>query len=203
MTKLYILRHGQSEWNVLNKVQGQLDIDLTDIGIKQAKKAAKRLKDENIVIIYSSDLKRAFDTAEIIGQELNLKTNKLSGLREICFGIWEGLDLETVKNEHQEDFMLWRTQAHNIKFEQGEDLLEVQNRMLKDVNKIISENPGKNILLVSHGTAIKTLILGLLDIDISKYNKMAMGNTGLSVIEFREFSAVLKLYNETNHIKED
>lgn len=203
MKKLYLLRHGQSEWNILNKVQGQQDTALTEKGIEQAKKAAKRLIGENIGAIYSSDLKRACDTANIVGKELGLEVTELCGIREIGFGVWEGLDLETIQRDHEEHYKCWRTEPHKLQLEGGETLQIVQDRALKDVNKLIEENPDKNVLLVSHGTALKTLILGLLDIDISKYSKITIGNTGLSIIEFREFSPVLQVLNDTNHVRED
>lgn len=200
-TKIYIIRHGESEWNILNKVQGQEDTNLTDRGKKQAMKAAERLVDEDIDIIYSSDLKRAYETAKTIGDKLNLEVNKLSGIREINFGVWQGLDLATIEEKYKEDYILWRTEPHNLKIENGETLEIVKERAVRDVQKLVGENKGKNILLVSHGTAIKTLILGLLDMDISSYCKFAMNNVGLSIIEFREFSPVLKVLNDTNHVR--
>lgn len=203
MRKIYLLRHGQSEWNLLGKVQGQSDIELNDKGIEQAQKAAKVFLDKEIDAIYSSDLKRAYQTAEIVGDKLNLKVNTLCGIREMNFGTWEGLPIETIEKDHIDHYKLWRTEPHEITFVDGENLKIVQARALADVKKIMSETSNKNILLVSHGTAIKALILGLLDIDISKYNKMAMGNTGISIIEFRDFSAVLTLLNDTNHLRED
>lgn len=201
MTKLFLLRHGESEWNVLKRVQGQSNPELTDRGLRQAKRAAKRLKDENIDVIYSSDLKRACNTAKTIGKELNIKVDELCGIREMHFGTWEGLDLATIERDHHDHYKSWRTEPHNIEFDNGESLLTVQERALKDVRNLVAKNENKNILLVSHGTAIKTIILGLLDIDISKYSKMSIGNVGLSIIEFREFSEVLTLLNDTSHAK--
>ncbi len=203
MTTLYLLRHGQSEWNILNKVQGQEDTLLTEKGIKQANKAAERLKNEGIDMVYSSDLKRAYNTAEIVGNKLNLEVNKLDAIREIHFGIWQGLDLNTIKNDHEEDYKLWRTEPHKLNIKNAENLQTLQKRVLGDVQTLVAENPNKKILLVSHGAAIKALILGILDIDLANYNKLTIGNVGLSIIEFREFSPVIKVLNDTNHLRED
>lgn len=200
-TTIYLLRHGESEWNILNRVQGQENTSLTERGIEQAKKAAERLVDEDIDVIYSSDLKRAYDTAKTVGDKLNLEVNKLSSIREINFGIWQGLDLETIKELYRDDYILWRTEPHNLKIKNGETLETVKERSVKDVKKLVEENKGKNILFVSHGTALKTLILGLLDMDISSYCKFTIGNTGITIIEFREFSPVLKVLNDTNHVR--
>lgn len=203
MTTLYLLRHGQSEWNILHKVQGQEDTVLTEKGVKQAQMAAERLKDEGIDIIYSSDLKRAYNTAEIVGNELGINVNKLESIREVHFGVWQGLDLDTIKRDYSDDYKLWRTEPHNLNIKDAENLHTLKERVLKDVQTLVSENPGKKILLVSHGAAIKALILGILDIDMSKYNKLTIGNVGLSIIEFREFSPVIKVLNDTSHVKED
>ena len=202
MRKLYLLRHGQSEWNLLGKVQGQSDIELTEKGVKQAHKVAQVFLDKKIDAIYSSDLKRACQTAEIIGNKLDLKVNTLCGIREMNFGQWQGLPIETIEKNHTEHYRLWRTAPHEATFIDGENLASVQKRALDCVNKIMFETSEKNILLVSHGTAIKALILGLLDIDLSKYNKMDIGNTGITIIEFRDFSAVLTLLNDTDHLRD-
>ena len=184
MAKLYLLRHGQSEWNILNKVQGQQNTALTEKGIEQAQKAAIRLIKENIDVIYSSDLKRAYQTAEVIGDKLSLEVNTLCGIREMNFGTWEGLPIETIERDHLDHYKTWRTAPHEITFVDGENLAKVQERALAAVNKIISETSHKNILLVSHGTAIKSLILDL----SNSFCKSDLFNTFM--ISLCEFSSI-------------
>lgn len=200
MIRLFLVRHGESEWNILNKVQGQKDTALTDNGIRQAEKLAERLKKESIDFIYSSDLKRAYDTAKIVGDKLGLKVNKLEGLREINFGCWQGLSINEIKEKFREEHLIWMTKPHVLDLPGGETLISLQERVLKAVNSIIKRHEGKNILLVSHGAAIKTLILGILDIDVSNYRKISLDNVGISIIEFREHNPVIKVLNDTSHV---
>jgi len=90
VTKIILVRHGQTLWNNIGKYQGHTDVPLSKTGIEQASKVAKRLKNDKITAIYSSDLKRAKQTAEIIALEHNLPVITNTRFREINFGVWEG-----------------------------------------------------------------------------------------------------------------
>jgi len=202
MGKLFLVRHGESEWNILNKVQGQSNTNLTDKGREQARMTAKRLLDYKIDLIFSSDLNRAFETAKIIGDLLDLKVNTFKELREIKFGVWEGLTREEIINKYEKEHIIWMTEPHKLNLPEAEKLIDLQERLLKTVNNIIKNNKDKNILIVSHGAAIKSLILGILGIDISFYNKFTISNASLSIIDYRDYSPVLRLFNDTNHLRE-
>jgi len=203
MNKLYLLRHGESEWNILNKVQGQFNTNLTQKGIEQAKLVANRLCKEEIKAIYSSDLDRAYKTAKIVSDKLGIDVKKLHDLREIKFGIWEGLTSDEIKEKYKKEQLIWRTEPHKLNLPEAEKLIDVQERMLKSVNTLLKKHENENILIVSHGSAIKALILGILDIDLSNYSKITISNTGLSIIEYREYSPVIKLLNDTCHLMEE
>jgi len=203
MKKLYLIRHGESEWNALKKIQGQQDIPLTEKGIKQAKLIGNRLIKEDIEKIYSSDLKRAYDTAKIIGDILDIDVIPVKELREINFGIWEGLTSDILEVKYIKEHKLWLKEPENLKIEGAESIVEVQKRAMESVNKIINDNNNiDNVLIVSHGATLKTIILGLLGINISHFKNMSLKNVSLSVIEFRQHNRVLTLFNDTNHLKE-
>lgn len=202
MNQLFLVRHGESEWNILSKVQGQSNINLTNKGKEQAKKIAKRLVDEKIDMIFSSDLKRAHDTAMIIGELLNLEVKSLKELREISFGVWEGLTTKEIMEKYMNEHIIWMTEPHKLNLPKAEKLIDLQERLLSIVNDIIKKNKNKNILIVSHGASIKALILGILGIDISNYNKFSIGNTSLSIIEYRDYTPVIRVLNDTSHLKE-
>lgn len=201
MKRLYLVRHGESEWNILKKIQGQRDTLLTKKGIKQAEKIANRLSNEKIDNIYSSDLKRAFKTAEVIGNKLKLKVNSDKNFREINFGSWEGITKKDLIERHYEKYLLWMKEPHKLKLEDAETLSDLQKRTMEGINRISELNPNKNILVVSHSAAIKTIIIELLEMDISYFSKMSLDNVSLSIIEFRDYNNVLKLFNDTCHLK--
>lgn len=203
MKKIYLVRHGESQWNIVKKIQGQKDIPLTNRGIKQAHLIGNRLVGEKIDRIYSSDLERAYITAKIIGDKMGLKVVPMKEFREIAFGIWEGLtDDEMVENFHRE-MEIWRSNPEKLNIEGAETLEILQIRAMKGIEKIIQENKDDhNLLVVSHNATIKTIILGLLGMDLTHFKNLTIGNVGLTIIEFREYNPVLKVLNDTCHLKE-
>lgn len=203
MKKIYLTRHGESKWNVLKKVQGQKNIDLTHKGISQAEKLANRLKNDKIDIIYSSDLSRAYETAKIVGDKNNINIIKLKELREIKFGPWEGLSKEELIKNYDEEYKLWLQTPHKLKLENVETVQELKERSKLALDIILKNKDMDNILIVSHGAILKAILLVLLDLNVSSFSKLSLNNVSLSVVEFRQYNNVLKLFNDTNHLRED
>ena len=202
MTKLYLIRHGLSEWNQLRKIQGQTNTNLTKHGIDQAKMLANMLIDENIDIIYTSDLNRAKDTAKTIAEKINKPLIQSEFLREIKFGIWEGLTMFEIQDKYKDEYLIWNKDPDKLILEGAETLEVVKDRVLNWINPIILENKGKNIAIVSHGTTLKVLMLSLLEIPLCHYRNFTISNVGLSVIECRDFNNVLTKLNDLSHLKE-
>lgn len=202
MKKIYLARHGESEWNILSKVQGQKDVPLTDKGIVQANSLGNRLIHEEIDKIYASDLIRAYETANIIGKINNVEVVPMKELREINFGIWEGLTNSEIKTRYQKEFNLWMRTPEKLHLTNAESLKELQLRAMRGINNIVRDNSIDNVLIVSHSATLKTIILGLLGIDISYFKNLSLNNVSLSMIEIKTYNNVLKLFNDTNHIKE-
>lgn len=202
MTKIYIVRHGQTEWNIQGKIQGHANAPLTEKGLGQGELVANRLKDEVIDVIYASDLDRARITAEKISKSTGAKLIITEELREMSFGIWEGMLFTEVKEKYPEDFLKWLSKPEDLKIENGETLFTLENRMERVINDIMSKHEGENICIVSHGTALKTLILHLLKMPLTNYKNLAMDNVSISIVEKRDYNNVLKIYNDTNHLGE-
>lgn len=202
MKKLYLIRHGQSKWNIEEKVQGQTDISLTKKGKHEAELMGKRLKNKKIDSIYSSDLSRAYETASIIGEKIDKKIKTMEELREMNFGIWEGMYNLEIKEKEPIDFILWRKDPCALKIEKGETLDELQERAMNAINNIINNDPGKNIVIISHGATLKTIILGLIKMELFHFKNLTLSNVGLTIIEFRDYNKVIKVLNDTSHIKE-
>lgn len=204
MKKIYLARHGESIWNTLKMIQGQKDVPLTEKGINQAKLLGKRLRDEKIDKIYSSDLLRAYETAKIVGEIIDVEVTVSKEFREINFGIWEGMSNEELYKNYKEEYELWLRQPEKLILEGAETLYDLQNRAISGINKIINTEDSNidNILIVSHSATIKAIILGLLGMDISYFKNLVLGNVSLSIIEFRKYNKVLELFNDMSHIKE-
>lgn len=165
-TIFYIVRHGESEGNVNNTLQGQMDFPLTAAGEDQAKKRAHDLKHVKFDAAFASDLMRAHRTAEIIALEHNLTVTTTEALRERCFGKYEGMDRTESTKEVQELFNRWYalTDDEWMKrklddtFETGEEMV---SRMLTFLREIAVGYPGKMILSVCHGDLMRNLLIHL------------------------------------------
>ncbi len=152
MTTIIILRHGESEANLYKYFAGQSDVQLTDLGRRQAEIAAEFLKNRHFDVIYSSTLSRAYDTALPIARERGMQIITAPDLCETNLGEWEGESIESKR----EEYMKWRTDF-NYRPPQGESTYEVRARVGRAFDRIASENEGKTVLAASHGGCIRLL----------------------------------------------
>ncbi|MET7767353.1 histidine phosphatase family protein [Nocardia sp. NPDC005366] len=163
---LILLRHGQTEWNAADRMQGQIDTDLTELGRRQAKEAARELVSRNAIAIVSSDLKRAHDTALALAEHTQVPVVLDPRLRETGLGDWEGLTHLEVDADYPGARVAWRLDA-NYRPPNGESKLEVGARSLPLVRELFTDRqdwPGRTIILVAHGGLIAALTAALLDL---------------------------------------
>lgn len=140
MTTLLLVRHGETDWNAEGRLQGHTDRPLSDYGRRQARRLAEELEGEELEAIYSSDLARAHETAEIVGERLGLPVALEPDLREKDWGTWEGLN--AVERDRVE-FVGESTEAH-------------QERMLQTLRRIAERHPGDGrVLVVTHGGSMR------------------------------------------------
>lgn len=205
MTRLYLVRHGETEWNKASKIQGGTDTELSAYGMEQAQTLAKRLAREEINVIYSSSLQRALRTAEIIADYKNCSILKSDEYHEIRLGPWEGMTLDEIQEKYSEHLLAYREDPANFNLPGAETFSELTERTYNAILEIVNKHSGSNILLVSHGTTIKAAIIKILGIDIINYNKFKIDNASISIIDFYgntfERPAVVCL-NDTSHLKE-
>lgn len=202
MLKLYLIRHGQTKWNCESKTQGCRNIELSDLGVLQSKLVANKLKkiDENYLKIFTSDLDRCYVTAKIIAEELKVDIEVHRDLREMSFGEWEGLTHEEIRQSYYNEYLTWRNEPYNAAIPKGEDLKAVQARCLKAVRTIIDKYDDGSIIIISHGVAIKTIILGILGLDLKYFYNITLSNASLNKLEFREYGPVVINLNDTCHL---
>lgn len=159
MTRLYLTRHGQTVWNVEHRIQGQQDSPLTGLGKEQAKWLGDRLNDAGLDVIFSSSSGRAIRTAEIIRGTRKIPIILSDNLREISVDAWEGMvntEVERIYPEEHRNF--WHFPHRYQPVAGGESFFQLYSRLSNEVEKIISNYTGKNILIVTHATALKTLM---------------------------------------------
>ena len=171
-TKIIFIRHGQSEGNLKRVILGHTDIGLTDLGLAQAESAAKRLKDEHIDCIYSSDLKRAHNTALPHSLIHNLPITDSRELREIFLGDWEGKSVDELLEKEYDGFVIgWKKNFGTYCPPGGESVPHLAQRIYDEVMRIVSLNLGKTILITTHAGAIRAFwgkISGILPEDLAE-----------------------------------
>ncbi|MFH2028103.1 MAG: histidine phosphatase family protein [Nanoarchaeota archaeon] len=202
MLKLIIVRHGVTEWNKEGRLQGKKDIPLSKEGEEQADKLAKRLKDEKIDIIYSSPLKRAYKTAETINRYHKLEIKTEEGLKEISYGIFDGIS----KEEREKDDNLKKIWAErkkdllNNKFEGGESFADLLKRVERSLKKIL-DNDKKTILVVCHGQTKRALVKLLTNMSIEEIHMQRFKTTAVSIFEIDKKEAKTILINCAKHLE--
>ena len=200
---IYIVRHGQTEWNLLGKTQGHGNSDLTTKVIEQAELLADSMTKYPIDYIYSSDLGRAYQTAEIIGNKLNIEVEKTEALREMNFGTWEGRIIKDIIEEDPELYKMWRNEPHLAKIPQGETLSQIKERTDAFIKEINEKYDGKHIVLVTHSLCARIMLLSFLDSDVKNIYRINQANTALNIIELRDYGPVVMKMNDTTHIIND
>ena len=151
--------------------------------------------------IYSSDLGRAVQTAEIIASKFNLDVMKTPALREMGFGEWEGLLIKEIQENYKDIYHTWRNQPHLAEIPGGETLQVIKDRTEKFLNDINEKYDGKHIVLVTHSVTARVILLSVLNSAMENIYRINQGNTALNVIEFRDYGPVVIKMNDTSHIK--
>lgn len=205
MTTLFFVRHGQSMANLLRVFAGQMDFELTDLGLRQAEKGARFLKDNfSIDAIYSSPLKRAMQTAEPAARLYGLEIIPMEDLRERSIGVWAGKSNEQIRALYPEQYIEWKKRMGFVP-EGGETREAALERFYAAEAEIISQNKGKNVAVYTHAGMLSALstvwVKTLPEVeDISVY-----GNSSITAISYDDDGIarriVLKNYQE--HLGED
>lgn len=201
MTKVFLIRHGETTWNKELKYQGHTDVPLSDEGIRQANLVAARLAGEKLSAVYASDLCRAFITAETIAARHNLPVTALSELREVQFGDWEGLTYEGINARWPEEYVQLFHRTDEVRIPGGETFREVKERAAGAVARLVDQHPDEAIAIVSHGGTIRTIICAALDIHLNHVWDLRQDNTAVNVLEYYHQRTILTLLNDVHHLR--
>ncbi|MDR6553488.1 histidine phosphatase family protein [Paenibacillus qinlingensis] len=157
-TTIYIIRHGQTTWNVEHRLQGHQDSPLTELGIKQAQWLSEALQHEEIDVMYSSSSDRALQTAEIVRGQRNIAIVQSDALKEINLGDWEGKLQSEVKEEYPEQFDHFWNQPDRFGVPHSETFAEVAERAMTMLQRIHEAHAGKTIAIVTHTVVVKLIM---------------------------------------------
>jgi probable phosphoglycerate mutase len=180
--RLLLVRHGESEWNALGRLQGQADPPLSKLGRRQAAHVAARLVDEGVDVVVSSDLERAAETAAALASSIGLPVVLREDLREVDLGSWTGISREEVERSQPELWWRWRTEGVEG-WEGGETYGEAMVRIAGAVSSLAAEHQGATVVAVSHGGSIRLATCHLLGMAAGQLGRiMSIGNA--SITEF-------------------
>ena len=155
--RFIIERHGQSMGNLVRSFLGHTDLPLSELGHLQAAKTAEYLKDENIDVIISSDLKRAYQTAEPLAALKGMEIIPDKGLREIYAGKWENMLFDDIQSTYPEEYGVWRNDIANAVCTEGEAVRELDRRIYKEICRLGELYAGKTVFVATHATPIRML----------------------------------------------
>ncbi len=201
MTKIILIRHGATTWNKLGKYYGWTDIDLSEDGILQAKCLAENFPVPKIDEIYSSDLRRAYNTAEYIGKKFNCDIQTSKNLREMNFGKWEGLVYPEVLARWPEEIEKFIEEPDKIKVPGGETFLQVQQRVMDSVDNILNANNNKTVVIVAHGVVIAVFLAAVMGVALKNIGSFQQNNTGVNIFSYEKNNWKINLINGTKHLE--
>lgn len=202
-TRVLLIRHGETEYNRTARIQGQMDIELSEKGRAQARLLGRRLRAEKIDAVYASDLKRARVTAEIVCEETGLSITGLrEDLREIKFGRWEGHTMAEVEELYPEDVAYWRADITFHAPPGAESYAAMRDRAWHAVEDIANSHPEQTVAIVAHGGIVKALLCTALGIDLKDRRRIVVDNASLSILELTPRGWRVKTSNDTCHLGE-
>lgn len=203
VTNIYLARHGETEYNRRNQIQGRgIDASLNETGVQQAQAIARHLQDISIQRIVSSSLKRSRQTAETIANEVQLNVLAYRDLDEMDFGILEGKPVAEIKSELQHLHERWKSGDLHFAFDQGESPSAVFNRADKRARMILEEHQHKNLLFVLHGRLLRILLSEWLGFGLSNMHKIPHSNGALYHLEWNGSEFKSLYINKTDHLTE-
>ncbi len=201
--RLILVRHGETPWNVTLQYQGQANVPLNERGREQALRAAARLTRYGVTRLYSSDLARAWQTAEVIGSTIGLTPVAIPELREIDVGQWEGLTPEELYRRFPDHMAEYRRDPARTVRLGGESYAQLQARALIALQQIQDQHqPGDIVAAVSHGGTIRALLCHVIGLDLDRFGRMWIDNGSLTELRLGRNGWRLMRLNDNAHVEE-
>jgi len=200
--RLIVVRHGQTQWNHEKRALGHADVELNEEGRRQAQWLALALKEEKLVAIYSSPLKRALETAQAIARFHQAEVGVDRAFIEMDVGEMDGLTYEEMRDRYGEFLKEWMKGSCSLALPGGECLEDVQRRAWLGVEKIIKEHlkPEDVVAVVSHNFTILCIICRALGLELSQFRRLRLNLASISVLDFGGRGTTLVRFNDTCHL---
>jgi len=201
MTTIILVRHGQTEWNRVERFRGRADVPLNETGLAQAEATGRRVADTwQPAAVYTSPLSRSLKTAEAIAKRCDLPVQIHSGLIDIDYGEWQGLTPDEARQRWPEQGEAWYNQPHLARIPGGETLDEVRFRLMQTLKELVERHPSETIVLVGHTVINRVMLLGILGLGNERFWRIKQDTCAINVFEAQEGEFTLACLNDTCHL---
>ncbi|OGN91834.1 MAG: hypothetical protein A2Y88_11220 [Chloroflexi bacterium RBG_13_48_10] len=201
MTCIILIRHGQTEWNRVERFRGRADVPLNETGLVQAEATGLRVAAEwKPAAVYSSPLSRAIRTAEAITKHFDLPVQIHPGLADIDYGEWQGLTPDVVRDRWPAALHAWYHQPDEAIIPGGETLAQLRSRGMSAVNELSARHAEQTIVLVGHTVINRIILLGVLDLGNERFWHIKQDTCAINVFEVEKGNFVLVSLNDTCHL---
>ena len=203
MTRIVLVRHGQTAWNREVRFRGQADVELDEFGLQQAQATGRYLAARwPVVAVYASPLRRATQTAEAIARAHGLTAHPLEGLLDINFGEWQGLSPDEVAQRYPALYRAWWEAPHTVRFPGGERLDDVRSRVVAALDEVIARHPEQAVALVSHTVANRVLLCAVLGWGNDRFWRLRQETCAVNVFDVEDGGTfTIVLLNDTCHLQ--
>jgi len=203
MTRVILVRHGQTEWNRVERFRGRADVPLNETGLAQAEATGKRVASEwQPTAVYSSPLSRAVKTAEAIAQYFDLPVQIHDGLADIDYGQWQGLTPDEAKERWPDIHYAWYNTPEIACIPGGETLADLRARGMAAVKELTARHAGQTIVLVGHTVINRIILLGVLGLGNERFWRLRQDTCAINVFEFENGDFTLVSLNDTCHLRQ-
>jgi len=197
---LYVVRHGATDWNQSGRIQGHMDIPLNEAGRAQARLASIRLAVLRATALYSSDLLRAYETAQIIGRATGLEVVQTPGLREINFGVWQGLSSLQIRERDPDVYAARRTNPYDVAPVGAETWRHFYDRAMQAVRDILVATAAQRVIVVTHSGVCTVIGLHALGFDCTGKRTFDSHNCGIHTIAVHGDTWRAVTFNDITHL---
>ena len=198
MTRFFLIRHGETDWNAEGRVQGGGLLNAR--GRRQAQALAQRLKEMTISAIYASPAERTGETADTLGQALEREVQTREDLRDLDFGRWQATTVEVARSQDADLVRRWMEAPHTVRFPGGESLADLRARVMSVIQKLQEQHPEQGVLVVTHDSPIRTIICAVLDLDDSHHQQVRADLGSLTIVDIRQGNSTVVAVNDTCHL---
>jgi 2,3-bisphosphoglycerate-dependent phosphoglycerate mutase len=202
MTELLFIRHGETDWNVQQRFQGQLDVPLNATGHAQAQRMAFALANDRHDLLFSSDLQRAMQTAAPLAAAWQQNPMTLPGFREQNFGVLEGLDGTTVRAQRPQEWLRWLEFRADYALPGGESTQQFHQRVMVAVQGLVATHAGQRIAVVTHGGVLDMLWRSAQGLSLDGQRQCDIPNTGINRMRWRDGALQIVQWADDHHLQD-